>query len=408
MICKKCGNIIDDTAQFCTKCGYVVIESNNKSKQNKSINYKKIVPVVTLLCLVAVIGIIIASQAGKVSAKKYIINSPIFSGYNGFAKISDYDVFDYELLESDIGEQKRVSWDSDPIDYIDIEIDKTDHISNGDVVTATITINYDRFNSFEFDKEISGKKKYTKKYTVRGLEEPTVIDPFEGIKNVIFDKTSNQCIIKLDSDYNKDFNTFYVHCNDKSLIISKPDEFSDWVSYKYNVDDLETDNQITISIDCEDDKYGSDGILISPTSKQIEPITCDYLINGNDILKEDYDELINLATHEMESYSTKPDLKFIKMYFSSDRLSDGSYATDCFNQICCLFSYNFYGNTRYAHVDFNDVKLLSTGLLFDPYENIDIKGVGHRRYSNIIEASVKEFEATKKDAWITSYELNIK
>lgn len=419
--CPTCNYTFEGEGIICPNCGaypvqdisdarnHSVVDRKNKPIRNKHINHKRIIPIGIVLCLVCFIAIIIISQAGTISAKKYIIDSPTFSGYDGFAKISDDDVFDYELLELDIGEQKRVAWDTDPFDYIDIEVDKTDHISNGDVVTATITINYDRFNSFEFDKKLGGKKKYTKKYTAKGLEEPTVIDPFEGAKYVVYDKTSNQCIIKLDDDYGKDFGIFHVSYNDEHIIVSKPDDAPNWIGYKYNIDDLETNNCVTVSIDCDDDKYGNYGILISPTSKQIEPIISDYLINGNNILKEDYNELISLATHEMKSYSTKPDLKFIKAYFSSDRLSDGSYAdTGCFNQICCLFSYNFYGRTRYAHVDFNDVKQLSTGVLFDPYENISTKGVGHVRYANIVEDSVEDFEATKKAAWITSYELKIK
>ncbi len=362
--------------------------------------------------VIAIVGVVVAviivvccvSKSSKISVKDYINDEIKFYGCNGYATVSTNDVFNYSLLEQDLGPAQVVTWDDDPVyDFIDVRFDVQDNLSNGDVVKATITVNCDSINNFKFAKKLTGKKEYVKKYKVKGLEDAVEINPFEIVKNVVVDKTSGSCSFEMDNTYNKEFDGFYAHYYDNGdlqIVDSQGEEIA-VITYKYDSGTLESTNKVTITTDCNQDKYSEYGIIINPISKEVEPITCDYLTKGDALSVTDFNTLKERAIEEFNE--VHPDSKYIKAYFGYDKSGNGNgsfWSSGYYNQVKYLFSYNESGNTVYQCLSFYDVKLLSNGALLNP-ETLEAS-IGSD------SESIEELESNQKERWQFFSNLSVK
>lgn len=354
---------------------------------------KKIIIVIGVIIAVIVVICSIANL-GKLSVKDYINDKIPFYGINGYATVSENDVFDYARLEQDLGQAEIVTLFDEPSDFIDVEFDNNKNLSNGDVVTATIMVNCDSINNFKFDKKLTGKKEYIKKYKVKGLEDAVKIDPFEMVKNIVYDKTDNTCHFDMDTAYNKDFNGYsarYYDNGDLQIVDSQGEKIA-VVHYEYDEGAFESTKKITISTDCKQDSYSEKGIIIDPVSKEIEPITCDFLTKGSELSEKDFNTLKNRAITEFNE--VHPDSKYIKAYFGYDKSGNGNgsfWTSGHYNQIKYLFSYSENDNMVYQCLSFYDVKLISDGALLNP-ENLESSiGTG--------SVSIEELENDQKENW---------
>lgn len=364
---------------------------------------KKITVISGIVIAILVVVIVSVSQSGKISVKDYINDEIKFYGCNGYATVSTNDVFNYELLEQDLGPSEVFSWDDDPVyDYIDVKFDVQENLSNGDVVKATITVNCDSINNFKFAKKLTGKKEYVIKYKVKGLEDAVEIDPFEIVKNIVID-TDGSCNFDMDTTYNKDFEGFYARYYDNGdlqIVDSQSNEIA-VITYRYDSGALESTNKVTITTDCNQDKYADNGIIINPTSKEIEPITCEYLSKGDALSVDDFNTLKERAIDEINEIHQGS--KYVKSYFGYDKDGNGNgsfWSNGYYNQIKYLFSYNEDGETIYQCVSFYNVKIMSNGFLKNP-ENIE-SSIGSSC------ESIKELESDQKENWQVFSILSVK
>ena len=146
------------------------------------------------LLLAIIIVVIIILQPKKVDVSKYV--SIEYSGYDGYATADVYldewglyaeimeatgkRNFDYSDLDDYTDLLGNGITVAAAMDTIELTLDKEANISNGDVITATIT--YDNEIANEVDIEFEGE---TVSITAGGLETVHEVDPFDGL-NVTF------------------------------------------------------------------------------------------------------------------------------------------------------------------------------------------------------------------------------
>lgn len=154
----------------------------------------------------------------SINIENYVKEDLIVNGFNGYGQISKSAIIEEDKLIDDLGREyyeQLCRNSSDPIENnISIDIDKADKLSNGDKVTVTISGNYDRINSNDFNKKLHGKKVITKTYTVSNLVNPVTIDPFKAIEQVNYRKGFQ---IKLDTSYSQETNGFTVECKKRKI-----------------------------------------------------------------------------------------------------------------------------------------------------------------------------------------------
>jgi len=143
-----------------------------------------------VLLLAIIIVVIIILQPKKVDVSKYV--NIDYSGYDGYATADVYldewglyaeimeakgkRNFDYSDLEDYTDLLGKGVTIAVAMDTIELTLDKEENISNGDVITATIT--YDNEIANEVDIEFVGE---TVSITAGGLETVHEVDPFEGL-----------------------------------------------------------------------------------------------------------------------------------------------------------------------------------------------------------------------------------
>ena len=368
MTCKRCGNVIAGNEQFCTKCGLPVTAQPKSS--GKKANVKLIAGISSGVAVLLIVLIVIIVMHGRVSVDKYINDSLSVSGYSGYAKATASSVLDIEGLEAALGASRRYYYtDYSLSDCISYNLSKYENISNGEVIVASITIDYDRANNLGFKKKLTGKQSYTKEYTISGLTELTTIDPFAVVTGVLYDKTSGKCSIAYNQNYNETVGTFGVRYYDGGYlqIVNGSGVQLARLSFSTNSGAYVSTNKITLSVDASGDEYASSGFLLKSTTQEIEPATCDYLKSDGDLSAEAYNTLKSRAIKNfVEDYK---DAEYVKAIFGYDAQGDGEggWFSTYYNQVRFVFRCQEYGETRYRCAVFYDVKLYSDGTI----RNID-------------------------------------
>lgn len=283
MFCSKCGNNMDDNSKFCPVCGTPtgldmnadaptqapvteqapVMEApvNAQAPQPtdqpmmagatgapmmagapvmaapkvKKPRPKWLIPAiaggVALIAIIIAVIVIIKIQPKKVNLTKYITAD--FSGYNGRGKA--YFELDYDKLVADgyIPEMNELSF-SAMQKYINLEAaynsieltpDKTTDLSNGDEIIVTIT--YDNNLAKKNKQKFTGK---TAKFTVEGLSDIAVVDPFEGL-TVSFNGVNGSGYLSLEYDNRLTEVSVYSFSYDKYSELSNGDTVTLTLNY---------------------------------------------------------------------------------------------------------------------------------------------------------------------------------
>ena len=446
MFCTKCGAQIDDNALICPNCGEEVeklekkisettqqnVYSNNYADSGspygsklssvitkKPINKKTLAIVIGAIVAVIALISIISISSSRVNAGKFINDEITFNGYNGYATINTSEIYDYTNLDIALGGTKysdkyKDSLWGDLIDggaslatnaYISIEVDKEDHLKNGDVVNATIEINYDGINKvLKTRKKLKGKKVYKEKYKVKGLEEPTLIDPFEVINSVSYDMTGNynSTDILYNVEYNKnigEFNVRYISNNSYSSnlleILDSENERIGTISFSDDDSAYTSTKKISISTNLEEDDLQAYGIILSSTKKEYTPLTVSYLTKADKMSAKDFNALKKLATDEFAaSYNGS---KYKEAYFCCD--NNPSYEV---NSIYFIYSYKSSYNQKieYGYAKINNLKINSNNEI----TNIDDAYI----YENIYYDSIDAIKTRLNDSWDNVSKVSVK
>lgn len=402
MFCEKCGTEITAGDVFCPTCGtriedmlkeeteelkqQIVFEhteyADNATASTKryQVNVKSL-GIIGAIIAVLIAGILIVLMfANTVSAEKFISEEIEAIGYNGYATVSTVGLYDYEGLATEICDS--IKTDNELLgglanlgtsivveNYVQIELDKSNHLSNGDVVTVTFTVNKDAINEIiGAKKKVRGKSIYVKEYKINGLSDPVTIDVFESIKSVSYDSTANYNPLTI--EYNTEFNksagevrfSYYANSN---LIkaTNKEDNLLGSIQFEHNTDKIESEGKITLTVDVDTDKYISRGVIFTPLSKEFDAVTIDYLRKADDINNNDFGVLKAAS------------IKYYKDHFQLSGNYLGAYYIEDFarnnysnakNRIYFIFKFAESEKVkRFVGVRFTDVKIDSNGDIID-------------------------------------------
>ncbi len=251
-VCGKCGREVKDDAIFCTYCGVNIAESNQVAQEKEERPYSvvgqsnsrvqsKVEPiiqklktnkkiVVLIMAVVVIIAVLISVLVTINNKKKRTINiedylTVSFEGYEGYGTAyvykdsdglteainqvleidvdDDYDDDDYPSWEDIYNSLSTYGSTYELLYSIDVELDREENLSNGDIVTATIT--YDKDVADEYGLILTGEQV---EFEVKGLEKLVELDPFENLE-VSFEGTSPFVKISLEYTGKDDFLSAY-------------------------------------------------------------------------------------------------------------------------------------------------------------------------------------------------------
>lgn len=245
-------------------------------EEEKSIRLEAILSVVIVAVLVAVV--IVVGQFTRVNPNKYFTNQSKvkFEGYDGYGYFQDdlQPYFDLKQFYLDFTGNKDDNWD-DLYDYLDLTVDKSDELKNGDKVTLTLTFDYDGLNSAypQARHKMSGNNIFTKTYTVQGLKEVQTLDPY-SILTKVYVKNPDDGIYLHWANTSVPIGDYTVKHSEGTqfdLVDSKGDVVvSDFLYFTSSNDYPEVGDKVTIDAGpYEEDDYLTDyGIVVKPLEKE--------------------------------------------------------------------------------------------------------------------------------------------
>lgn len=297
-----------------------------KKQNRKPLPRKAIVGIIAgiLVFFVGIAGLITYSKIAY--APSFVVDQMRYTGYDGCGE-SFEQYYAMNELRDKLGypSEKRMkeleyAYGDDFIyevfdDAIDVNVDKIDHLNNGDKVKVKITINYDKINKCGFRKRLVGPKVIEKEYTVSGLTESLKINPFDTIQAVYEYNDYNYTIeiVGETDQYNFPLNGDYPYMN-----IKYKDEYGD---------------EAKKSIDCDITREGCEagmcklyfhmdevhelidqGIVITQTEGLVPYFYCDLLSSTSKISNEEYTRLKNQASDYVKTLDDYTDVKTKKAY----------------------------------------------------------------------------------------------
>lgn len=425
MFCEKCGNEIGENENFCQKCGWSVNPANkddrtpnldtdivstqpvpikeNEKKEKKPINKKYLLFGGIAIAVILLLIIIISSLSGTVNPQKYFIDDSNvkYSGYNEFGKINVNDLFDIRSLLLDLGGgeenliatvNKSVSGQIDKKygsvmsslfdglsinsiinefekEGISIEADKTENLKNGDEITVTVKIDSEYFKKYDFKKSLKDVDSVSKTYTVSGLNQATIIDPFDFIESVIYDEKEKKSYIRYKKNYLNETEAFSVAAyeNSRLRIKGKDGQTIGTIGFSSDKGSYESTKKITVKLSSglSVDSFSSKGFMLSAVEKDFTPLTLDYLKDASRLKSADYTTLKSIADEDTKSNSPV----FQKAYLCTD-------SSTASNKIVFIYSYKSNDKTLFLNCYFDGVKICSDGNLFTEqlYDHINYSG----------------------------------
>ena len=373
---------------------------------------------IKLICIIAgavvaaiVAIIVIVTLSSRVNAEKFVNEKPVFEGVSGYGSV-DYDGFyDYKGLEEALGKSKLYS-SSDELNelveafggiglsnYIDVDVDKSDELKNGDKVTVTIKVDYDGINKLKFQKKLVGDEVFTKEYTVSGLQEPVSFDPFEAVTSVSYDATSyGSSKITFKDDYSKDLgNGVSVKLVKEEygsyLQLTKDGENVGTINFEVDDEKFESTKKVVIKTYNDADDFSFQGVILSVLEKEFDPDLIEYLTKADTISDEEFKKLKAEADKKFkENYG---DCKYKDCYFgTSSDAADG-------NGLYFVYSYKGFSDGKsFGYVYYQDLKTDKSGKII----NID----DLYSYSNGYYDSVKSIEESLRFDWDSLSKVTLK
>ena len=428
MFCNKCGAKLDEDAVFCTSCGNALRNEKIKSEisgnteqvtkqiqaetavskapsQKKPLN-KRLLALILAIVLVLSGGIaLVVYNSQFISFNRFINDEWSPSGYNGYAYLNTAGIVDNDALLLAMGnmdvnnawyESEQSTVNQALADCILVELDKEGVCCNGDTVTATIRVNYDKLNaSLRPQKKLRGKDVYTIKYTIEGLEEPTTIDPFEIVTEVNYNLESKDATVVLDEGFNKEVGNYrlnYFEDGDytKGLRVTDATSLEKIVDVVFNVDasSYSSTKKVTVNITSvrENVLTQDASVVATSASKEYEPSTIELVRKAEQISVEEFKKLKELANQSVQkSYSDATYqgayFKFQNNYFWVNRMTF-VYATK-----------NAEGETKYIAAYISDLYVDSNGA---------IVGTNADKFSVDTNALYYEKSSAEVDEYMTS------
>lgn len=298
MKCSKCGSLLDETCEFCGKCGVKVIKNseennvqvkNNTNKQEKTPKRKKFKFIKVLLIIFLIISVIVLLIRGIVTYIRSLNKIYITSFESTFEK----ELEDFYLVEEQLNELKIKLKTFKSIEKVNIKLYS--------------------YNFILYEEEFNDSKKWT----IDDLSLPLGISNLE----VVVSLEDGNTIERRVSVYNtnkKNLRGLDQEDNDKDKLLNYEETI-----YGTNKDKIDTDSDGLTDYD-EVFKVGTDPTLFSTYKKNISDALDDYDNDGLNNKKElelgtnvvktdtdndglsDYYEVMNSKTNPKE-YDTDDD-----------------------------------------------------------------------------------------------------
>ncbi len=344
IFCAKCGTQMEDEAKFCPVCGAAADENASEQKEATSNGdgtmsqqrggaselIEKIKNPKILAVILAVVVIFVALIGGIINSKKTInleecvkIECTGADGYGTARAYIDPDRYDAALLKAMGKKSKDLdnadSWEDlsssfsqamitdNAYESIEIKLNKTEKIKNGDKLVATIT--YDKKLAKQAGIKYKGKKVTLK---VKDLGKVKAYDPFKDLK-VTFNGTAEDATVELEYTGKLGLG-----------------------SYDFEVDksyDIKEGDTITITLAVDENVFIEQGIKFKKLTKEYKVeglpklLTDASQLNQDNMSKilEDVENEISEAYQGLDDHAVYTDLKYEGAYVLSAK--EGSSAS---------------------------------------------------------------------------------
>lgn len=399
--------------------------------------------VLAVILIASVVFFLISSS--KVNVKNYITdditNTVSITGYDGYGKITyfDFDIIDYYEIYDDLDGEPFGDYDDDDYDDIDdfddlddffdfslydytmaenfenafnVQASQETNLKNGDVVTFTITVDYDYINNyFDFDKTLTGESSYTIEFAVDGLSPLEEVDPFVMVKNVYYDKKSDKISLEFEQD-KKQFGDIYLVADNYNQVLiydCYDNKLANIYYYAGNNDDkviLSIEINTYYGYDLTD--YGIEADVLELTTKEYEPNIISIVNKGDSLSEDDFNDFKEIADDKIENYidsnNYSSDMKYKSSYFAYDDNNDS-------NILIFVYSYTYMSTdwftnetteeTRYGYVYFSNIKSNTDNDVVDMDEVYNNYVTGYDSIDDITDS-------IKDDGFSKLYSISIK
>lgn len=336
MYCHNCGNQVSDEAVFCPFCASRLQQTQDTQKNRPVLDKRTIAVAAGALAGLVLLVVVIVSLTSRVYIGKYIADKISPEGCDGYAQVSAQDIVDYDAIISELGRAKYNSIGDEMLD--------------------------------------------------------------DAIDVVIYDKTQSNYILQFKTDYKRQYGEYTVRVSDEGDL-ELTDSSGSVLSAVYlegSASGYSSTGKLTVTADFDEEQLQKIGIVIKEKETKIVPAECNYLGDGDSVSKNDFEALKEKALKTAREHYT--DAVYEATYFNFDPAGKGGetlFSSGYYNRVQFLFSYVAYGEKKYVSACFNNVKLLSTGKI---YNMDDLECRIGSSYSR-----AQAFEGDEAKAWTVFY-----
>lgn len=336
--CENCGTQLEDTAIFCENCGAQQsqqTELQQFSKVGKKLSKKVWIPVVIAVLVIAAAITVYMQIRKRVDINKYITVE--YSGYDTVGTASykiDADGLTQAILKAQGKKSSQTALDSlsgySVYDmargYLEVSLDKTQDLSNGDTVTVSVKCD-------QFADSVLGVKFVYKdqEHKVEGLEQAKEVDIFNDV-TVTFSGISPNAKVKI-SNLSSD-----SYLGSLDLKASKTKE-------------IKTGDTITVTVSVDEREALRQGYRITQLSKDY---VCDkldqYITSVDSLSSEQMEKLKKTAQDKIEAYFAQNSISgSINSYAGAYTLVSKSSSAS--NKVYIVYTADVTANTSYSGTD---------------------------------------------------------
>lgn len=390
MFCENCGTKLEDGTVFCTNCGAKQSSAEAAPAQQaaptqtgapvapaapKSNPFKKVpvwgwIIIVVVIAGLAVGGFFLNQKMHTVDLNDYLTVK--FDGYDtvGTATIEIDDEFYEKVFEKAKYKHKKDDEDDASIhytegdmmrdylyDYISVELDDYDHLTNGDEVKVSVKVKADKIKK-KYGVTITGKDQ---KFTVEDLKEVETFNPFDDVE-ITFAGISGDGRINVEIVNDREvYDDFSFYCEDDYYIEEGDTVTVEFAPY-YDEDELT--------------EYCAEEYGMIPTTKEME-ITAEglgsYVEDANEIkdLGDLGDECVTAIKDELDDAYYGYDISYGDISYLGSYVVSTGYGNEVFavyNVNCDVTVDDDVASLSfYTYVEADSVVVNGDGLVTDYY-----------------------------------------
>ncbi len=350
------------------------------------------------------------------------------SGYNSYAYVDNVrNIIDWDSLIADVNEKLEKKnnsrryitfWDCFDSSSFEFEVDPSENLSNGDIVTVDVTVQMSTYYE-DYYEDVEFKmcdEKYSFEFEVQGLETVDAFNPFDYVSFVasgangygsvrpVVDPELNKeiSVSGYSVQYNRENSYYLYHGEDyvTTVTFSCDEDYSSNGSYKNG------DSVKMICYCSDEDTLWDYGIQVAQTEKtyKVENLG-DYITGSTKLSAEEVQKFVNHANGEISNrYSNNDSYKDFthnSTYIATYTDPDSGYFK---NELCLVYSYSQRKvfseeyETMYCYFTYRDLICNSSGAVqLEPAEYFEQHYYRYDTVENLLNGkySPDSFSTTK-------------